>query len=173
MPMLPSGRHVGLSPHPLVQLLENASHFGNVHKVMALKSWSDLYPWIEVLFFLPEAKLEDRDTGELSDDSLAAPPGMVAVRSGYRLTAWEALAADWSEADRTAMREFLDGRAREHYGQYLDHVRGLQEKLRSAEGGALAQILATWHDVGVHPSQEEGWEEDGQARGDTSRRDAH
>jgi hypothetical protein len=112
--MLPSGRHIGLSPEPLVKLFENAANFGNVHKIMALKDVSDLYPWIDVLSFVTEAKLEDRAMGELADNALPAPPGMVAVRSGYRLCDWQAHASDWSAADRDAMREFLDGRTREH-----------------------------------------------------------
>lgn len=166
MPMLPSGRQVGLSPAPLVALLENADHFGNIHKVMALKSWDDLLPWIEVLFFVPHADSKDLETGQLSDDSLPAPPGLVAVRSGYRLSDWQAHTQGWSEADRAAMHEFLDRRAREHFEPHLAHARGLQEKLQEGEGGGLAQTLAGWHRLGIHPAQEEGWEEDGRSVGD-------
>jgi hypothetical protein len=98
---------------------------------MAIKNWVDLYPWVDVLFFAPEAKLEDIDAGELSDSSLPAPPGMVAARSGYRLSNWEAHASYWSEADRGAMREFLAGRAREHFEQHLDLRPFAQPKIKS------------------------------------------
>ena len=170
MPMLPSGRHIALSPEPLVELLENASLPGNVHKVMALKEWPDLHPWIDVIYLVPEGSPGVPNKGEFSDNSLPRPPGFVAVKAGYRLCDWEPHAADWSEEDRVAFSEALDGRARHHYAQHLDYARSLQEKLLAAEGGKLAQILAGWHKAGVHPAQEEGWREDGIAHGDSEAR---
>ena len=159
MPMLPSGRHIALSPKPLVELLENASAPGNVHKVMALKDWPDLYPWIDVIYLVPEGSPGARDKGEFSDNSLPRPPGWVPIKAGYRLCDWESHARDWSEEDRVAFSEVLDGRAREHYAQHLDYARGLQERLLASAGGVVPQILAWWYKEGVHPSQQEGWKE--------------
>ena len=41
---------------------------GQRAKVMVLKAWSDLYPWLEVLFFLPSGRLENlpRASGPIS-----------------------------------------------------------------------------------------------------------
>jgi hypothetical protein len=160
MPMLPSGRHIVLSPAPLVDLLERANQPGNVQKVMALKEWPELHPWIDVLYLLPEGAAGSRDDGAFSDNSLPAPPGMVAVKAGYRLNDWESRAAEWNDEDRVAMRQFLDERARGHYEQRLVAARDLQDKLRSPGAGFVTQVLAGWHDAGIHPAQEDGWEKD-------------
>jgi hypothetical protein len=71
------------------------------------------------------------------------------------------------------MLEFLDERACKHFEQHLEYARSLQAKLRSAGASFVSQVLAAWHDVGVHPAQEEGWPIDGEAAGERRRRDGH
>jgi len=153
MPMLPSGRHVGLSARPLVELLDHARHGDNAAKVMGLKVWNDLYPWLEVLVFLPVGP-PGTPPSPRADASLPAPPGLIAVHTGYRLADWQTCAALWSEADRKGMAAFLDGRAREHFALYLEQIRGVQEKLKAATGTTVVQL----------PAQQEG--------GDAQRNDA-
>lgn len=160
MPQLPSGRHVALSPEPLVDLLKHAARFGNVHKVMALKTWEDLWPWIEIVYFVPDAGEQERDGGELSDDSLPAPAGLTRVKGGYRVADWEQRAHEWSPDDRAALRADLDERARKHFRAHLAVARDIQRDMLEGRRGQLAQILAAFCHAGVHPAQEEQWIED-------------
>lgn len=125
---------------------------------MSLEEWPGLHPFIDVIYLLPEDSPGARARGDLSEDSLPAPPGMVAVKAGFRLNEWEKRASDWVEGDRTAMREFLAGRAREHYAQHIDAARKIQERLRSTDSGFEARVLAGWHTAGIHPSQDAAWE---------------
>lgn len=57
MPMLPSGRHIGLSPAPLVKLFENASHFGRFTLTqpayIAAKFGLDNFALVEPEFYEP------------------------------------------------------------------------------------------------------------------------
>jgi hypothetical protein len=161
MPMLPSGRQVGLSAKPLVELLDHAGHANNAPKVMALRAWDDLYPWLEVLFFLPAGSLGNLAPSQRADASLPAPPGLIAVHSGYRLADWQAGAAGWSEADRSAMAKFLDGRAREHFALYLEQIRSVQQKVKTATGAAVVQLFGEQESSGAARAEGEGEGEDG------------
>ncbi len=155
VPMLPSGRQVGLSAKPLVELLDHAGDGNNAPKVMALKAWDDLYPWLEVLLFLPKGRLGNLAPSQRADASLPAPPGLIAVHTGYRLADWQACAANWSEADRTALAKFLDGRAREHFALYLEQIRSVQQKLKTAPA-AVVQLFRGQESSGVPPTEGEG-----------------
>jgi hypothetical protein len=156
--MLPSGRQVGLSAKPLVELLDHVGDGNNAPKVMALKAWDDLYPWLEVLFFLPKGRLGNLAPSQRADASLPAPPGLIAVHTGYRLADWQACATGWSEADRTAMAKFLDGRAREHFALYLEQIRSVQYKLKTAVSAAVVPLFGRQENSAAPPAEGEGKE---------------
>jgi len=158
MPQLPGGRQIAISPEPLNALLMQANHFGNIHKVMAIKSVDDLLRYIDVLRLVPEADAggESLETN-FTSDSLPVPAGLVCVPSGHHLSDWKAYAADWPEEDKAAFLEFLSGRAAPLLDEYLEAVVSTQEKLRGAED-FLTKVLVGWWEAGCHPAQEEGWD---------------
>ena len=158
MPQLPSGRHVAININPLVALLREAENIGNVHKIMAIKTLADLDPYIEVIYLVPGADSEGSSDRDFRSDSLPVPPGLVQADSGYRVSDWDQLTADWSEADKTSFRQFLEGRGALLLQKGLDVALDVKKLLRNASSPAI-RILAGWCDAGCHPSQEEGWAE--------------
>ena len=50
MPQLPSGKHVAINSAPLHDLLAHADHFGNVHKILEIRTQTDMRRYIEVYF---------------------------------------------------------------------------------------------------------------------------
>lgn len=158
MPQLPSGRHVALMPTPLDKLLKEGRHFGNIHKVLAIKTEADVARFVDVLYLVPESEAGSQEgVLGLHDASLQVPPGMAFVPAGFRLSDWEKRAAGWSKEDRAAFREFLAGRCAPVLREWLDTVRTGQAKLRETDD-PLARLLVAWWDAGCHPAQEEGWE---------------
>lgn len=157
MPQLPSGRHVALLLMPLDKLLKEGSHFGNIHKVLAIKAEADLARYVDVLYLVPESEADSQE-GERSmhASSLPVPPGLAFVPAGFRLSEWEDRSG-WSEADRAAFREFLAGRGAPVLREWLDTVKEGQAKLHEMED-PLTRLLVAWWDAGCHPAQEEGWD---------------
>jgi hypothetical protein len=155
MPQLPSGRHIAITLNPLAALLDEADNSGNVHKIMAIKTLADLEPYIEVVYLLPEEEVVGSSESKFLSDSLPRPPGFVSVDSGFHVSEWDRMTADWSEADQASFREFLEGRAAPLLQQGLDAARNAQKLLRQAPS-PVTRILAGWCDAGCHPSQEEG-----------------
>jgi hypothetical protein len=158
MPQLPSGRHVAITLNPLAALLDEADNLGNVHKIMAIKTLADLDPYIEVVFLLPEEEVVGSSESEFLSDSLPRPPGFVSVDSGFHVSEWDKMTVDWSEADKTSFRKFLEGRAAPLLQQGLDAARNAQKLLHQVPS-PVTRILVGWCDAGCHPSQEEGWAE--------------
>lgn len=159
MPQLPSGRQVAISPAPLVALLDAANQPGNIHKILAIQSAQDLEQYIDVLFFIAEDETcEPVMQVAYRDEALPRPPGMVPVSSGHTLAAWGALTANWSDEDKVAMHDFLDTRAAPALNEYLEAVTKVQTHLRGADD-FLTKTLTLWWDAGIHPAQEEGWDE--------------
>ena len=159
MPQLPSGRQVALMPKPLDDLLKEGRQPGNIHKVMAIRTEADVHRYIDVHYLVPESEANGQEGAlPLHTASLQKPPGMAFVSAGYRLAEWEQRAADWSEEDRAAFRDFLAGRAAPVLREYLDIVKSGQARLRCTED-TLTRILVGWWDAGCHPAQEEGWAE--------------
>lgn len=160
MPQLPSGRHVAIDPYPLVELLDDASNPANVHKILAIDSLSKMMSWLEVDYFVtPEEANGDAIETKLGVGSLTPPPGLVALRTGCPLSRWEALAADWSEEDRAAMRSFLsESRIKDYMEHRLSVVRQQQQNLLTSDKFTV-RLIAGWWMAGIHPAQEEGWGE--------------
>jgi len=157
MPMLPSGRHVGLDPSPLVALLEEGHSPVNVHHLFAIRQWPDLWPWIEVVLFVPAEEAKDSPGLQMRADALPLPPGLVPRPSGFRLDDFETLQADWTADDRAAFARFLHERAAPAFARHLAKARAVQAVVREHAYGATETLIAWW-DAGVHPAQLEGWD---------------
>jgi hypothetical protein len=156
--MLPSGRQIAVTFTPLSDLLKAADSPFNVHKIMAIKEARDLHPYIDVLFFISEAEAARAHNENFLDTSLPRPPGLVPVESGFRLSDWDALTQDWSDEDKLAMREFLDGRARSLFDTGLEEVFTIQQALLASPGTMAGAFALMWQH-GCHPLQEE-WTDD-------------
>lgn len=156
MPQLPSGRQFALMPSPLDNLLKEGGHFGNIHKVLAIKTEADVARYVDVLYLVPESEAGSQEgVLGLNAHSLPIPPGMAFVPAGFKLSEWEDRSG-WSEADRAAFREFLAGRGALTLGEWLDTVKEGKAKLHETEA-PLTRLLVAWWDAGCHPAQEEGW----------------
>ena len=130
MPMLPSGRHVGLDPSPLVALLQEGHSPFNVRHLFAIRRWPDLWPWIEVVLFVPSDEAADSAGLRQRADALPLPPGLVPRPSGFRLDRFEDLQADWPDEDRAAFARFLDERAAPAFARHLEKARAVQAVVR-------------------------------------------
>lgn len=157
MPQLPSGRQVAINPIDLDDLVKNAENPANVHHLMAIKSEADLFPYIAVLYLLPEAEAHGRALDlEFRSDALPRPPGLVIVPSGFHLSDWDALTAEWTDEDIVAFRQFLETRAQPTITGWLECIRNAQRAL-SQSASPTIRILVAWWQAGIHPAQEEGW----------------
>lgn len=158
MPQLPSGRQVAVTFAPLTELLKAADSPFNSHKIMAIEQARDLWPYLSVLFLVPEADAADAPAAAFRDDALPRPPGLMPVDSGFRLSDWDALTQDWSGDDRAAMREFLETRAACLFDEGLELVRTTQRALLAAPGTMAGAFAIMWQQ-GCHPLQDD-WAED-------------
>ena len=153
MPMLPSGRHVAINRTPLLKLIDDATSVVNVHKVLPIRQKSDIYPYTEILWLIPEDQATAEQVKEsFLDGSLPRPPGLVAVQSGYRLSQSAAFSADWSAEDRQAFWDFIHIRADHLFADGLRMVLAAQKLVR-AEPDIYTRLMVGWWDAGVHPSQ--------------------
>lgn len=151
--MLPSGRHVAILRDSLSELLDNAEQATNVHKVLAIQGKADTYLYTDVLWLLPEGQAthEQVDSAFL-DGALPRPPGLVPVRSGYRLSQFADFAADWSDEDKVAFWEFINVRADHLFEESLALTVKVQNYLRTQSVGTT-KLQVAWWDAGVHPVQ--------------------
>lgn len=151
--MLPSGRHVAISRTPLLKLLDDAASVVNVHKVLTIRQKSDLYPFTEVLWLIPEGQATSEQVKEsFLDGSLPRPPGFVAVQSGYRLSQSDKFAVDWSDEDIKAFWDFIHVRADHLFKEGLAIALAAQ-KLVHAEPDRYTRLMVARWDAGVHPAQ--------------------
>lgn len=154
MPKLPSGRHVAIIRDSLNELLDGAENAANVHKVLAIHEKTDLYPFIEVIWLLPQAQASQKQIdAAFLDGSLPRPAGLVPVKSGYRLSQSAEFTADWSDEDKAAFWEFINVRADHLFDESLKLTAEVQNYLRTKSVGAT-KLLVEWWDAGVHPVQE-------------------
>lgn len=154
MPMLPSGRHVAFRLLPLNDLLADAVNILKVHKVLAIQSVEDLYPYVEIIWLIPEgeATATEIETSFL-DRSLPRPPGLVPVLSGFQLGQFGEFSKDWDQADKASFWEFIHGRAQPVFEEGLAKTREIQDILRTQAEG-YTKLMVMWWDAGVHPAQE-------------------
>jgi len=111
MPQLPSGRTVAIDPDPLITLIDDRNPLA-LHKVMAIRSVEDIFPYVELVYIVPASEAPVGSTQpKLHASALPCPPGHVVVESEKRMSDLSEVAAQCSEADRVAMDEFVSARA--------------------------------------------------------------
>ncbi len=151
MPQLSSGRHVGLDPSPLHQLLDRACDGIDAHELMALEAQPDLFAYINVLYFRQDA---GGRSYQLADQSTAPPVDLEPYPSGYDLTSIQEELCSWSSADRHAFVGFLnEERTNAFLEGLLAIVRDEQENLLQ-QPASIPGLLATWWKMGIHPLQD-------------------
>jgi hypothetical protein len=154
MPMLPSGRHVAILFQPLFDLLHDAINVVKVHKVLAIQHKKDVCPFVDVLWLVPEGEATEKQVeNAFLDGSLPRPPGLIAVRSGFRLSQFDEYAANWSVEDRKEFWEFIRGRSDFLFDEAMAKSAAVQKILRSQAEG-MTKLMVLWWDAGVHPAQE-------------------
>ena len=122
MPQLPSGRHVAIHAGPFEHLMQKVSEFALMREIVQMETISDVLAFVDVIFLVKSA-IESNDSSEysLADDSFTPPPGFIALNSGFKLSDWEEMAKNWSDEDRTAMRDFLESdRCKSYFQHYLE-----------------------------------------------------
>jgi hypothetical protein len=155
MPMLPSGRHVGLQDVSLEALIDQSVDGPFVHKLMAIESIEQLAPYVDVVYFRP------REDGALTAHKVAdrnhmPPAGLVQVPSGFTLATIRDELAAWSEADQAAFMDFLQSeRCRKYLDLLLARVTVVKQAILE-HGNFEQQVMAHWWQEGVHPLQTEG-----------------
>ncbi len=154
MPMLPSGRHIAFRLLPLHQLLDDPLTFIKVHKVLAIQTLEDLYPYAEIIWLIPEGGAS-KDQVDISflDDSLPRPPGLVPVLSGFLMGQFDEFMSEWVETDKAAFWEFIHGRSKPVFENALAQTRKMQHIVRSQAEG-MSKLMVMWWDAGVHPAQD-------------------
>lgn len=154
MPMLPSGRHIGLKRISLDRMIEDAVQGHSVHKLMAIESIEQLFTYIDVMYF----KLQENGAAtphQLADTRYVQPSDQVEVRSGFTLTTIREELGSWPEADQVAFFAFLDS---EHCQRYLNNQLTSVHSVKQAiltKGDAVPRLVASWWIAGVHPLQSE------------------
>jgi hypothetical protein len=154
MPMLPSGRHVAVDPAPLRELLSDPANAFNAHRIMAIRSVDDLFPWLSLIELVPAAKGAPANASAVAGVSASLPPGLVPRPTGRRLSDWRAEARAWTESDRTAMAQFIDERIRPHYAATLAGVHRSQEAMLASTHSLAGDLARMWQN-GAHPLQDE------------------
>lgn len=163
MPMLPSGRQVAIKIDPIHDLLDDAFNVFKVHKVLAIREKADIYPFIDVLWLLPQEEGEAADATESAflEKSLPRPPKLIPVSSGYCLSQHEKFAAGWSNEDKNAFWEFINIRAAHLFEEAIKKTAAVQDRLRKSSEGTT-RLMVEWWDAGVHPAQEDSDAQDGE-----------
>ena len=162
MPMLPSGRQVAIRINLMQELLDDAASILKVHKVLAIRDKTDIYPFTDVLWLKPQEHIAGVWTkSAFLEKSLPRPTELVPVSSGYRLSQHEKFAADWSDEDKNVFWEFINVRAAHLFEEALKHTVSVQELLRTRSEG-MTRLMVAWWDAGLHPAQEGAPVEEGE-----------
>jgi len=155
--MLPSGRKVAVDPSPFWRLLDGIDSPVNAHKIMAIRDWSGVLPWIDVLLLFDETDATAEIRRKAAEDGIhAVPHGMLGIRSGYRLDRWRDLAAEgkWSVDDVRAMEVFVDDSVHHQFERLVDKAAEAQRLLRENPQTDAGIFEAMWAQ-GVHPLQDQ------------------
>jgi hypothetical protein len=157
MPQLPSGKHAGIDPEPFFQLIKDAEEGKFVHRLMAIADVTHLLPYLEVIELTP---CVGHSGVSFSEDSNPRPVEFDKIATGVTLNHLEQLTGLWTPDDLAAFRAFIDEERNLHYRMSLLEVAIQTQKAIAKSGAFLPKLLAHWWLAGVHPAQEEGWDDD-------------
>lgn len=156
MPMLPSGRHVGIDSTLLQQLINEAETGIAVHKLMAVTTTGDLRKYVQLINLVPTQASDELFTSD-SKHSVSAPTNLKRVETGIRLSDTDQLASQFSAEDWAVFKMFLESpRVGDQFADWLKAVDETKQALLKSNSFA-ARVLAGMWQAGVHPGQAEGW----------------
>ena len=145
MPMLPSGRQVAITLSPLANMIAHVADGDNLKRILAIENPEGLYPYTEVNYLqTPESSQDIGLQTPFIPASLPRPENMIQVSSGLRVSDWEKLTADWTEPDKAAFREFLEGRAMVLFNNGMAEVARIKEaseRLERQRWDAVLRIM--------------------------------
>ena len=145
MPTLPSGRQVAIALTPLSDMISHVADGDNLKRILAVDRPEGLYPYTEVNYLqIPESPQDLGLQIPFILGSLSRPEDMILVSSGLRVSDWEELTARWSEPDKAAFREFLNGRAMVLFNNGMAEVarvRGAKERLERERWDAVLSVM--------------------------------
>lgn len=145
MPMLPSGRQVAITLTPLANMIAHVADGDNLKRILAIEKPEGLYPYTEVNYLqTPESSQGVGLQRPFIPESLPRPENMIQVSSGLRVSDWEELTADWTEPDKAAFREFLEGRAMVLFNNGIAEVarvREASERLERERWDAALRVM--------------------------------
>ena len=145
MPMLPSGRQVAITLTPLSNMIAHVADGDNLKRILAIENPEGLYPYTEVNYLqTPESSQDIGLQRPFIPESLPRPENMIQVSSGLRVSDWEKLTADWTEPDKAAFREFLEGRAMVLFNNGMAEVarvRSASERLERDRWGTILDVM--------------------------------
>lgn len=156
MPMLPSGQHVGVDPEPFLGLMREAYLPNKIHHLFSITDWQSLWPWLDVVKFVPADSPASPEDPNLSRDSNVLPNGLILQRTGFNLSQLSNVQSDWSAEDIVAFDSFLSDRAAQHFDVHVQTALNAQQTIRD-NGDAYSRTLAAWWDQGIHPAQDANW----------------
>lgn len=103
MPMLPSGRHTGITANRFACLADQYEETGKPEVLGHVHSDNDLKPFIDVLYFHAAPPIKTPKTSPRSQ----LPGELTPYPSGFTLATIEDEVRSWSEDDREAFHAFL------------------------------------------------------------------
>ncbi len=115
MPALPSGRHVVVGYSPQLRSWIKTVGMKHVHQYLCLEKPEHVYPWLEVMYLVPDEEGMPA-SNERIDTTRGAnlPVRHHSVNSGFTLGQWTALTKDWEEEDKVAMRTWVETEVRRY-----------------------------------------------------------
>lgn len=145
MPVLPSGRQVVITLIPLSDMIAHVADGDNLKRILAIENPEGLYPYTEVNYLQnPESSQDIGLQIPFISESLPRPENMVLVSSGLRVSDWEELTANWTEPDKAAFSEFLEGRAMVLFNNGMAEVarvREAKERLERERWNAALRLM--------------------------------
>jgi hypothetical protein len=145
MPMLPSGRQVAITLAPLADIIAHVADGDNLKRILNIENPEGLYPYTEVNYLqMPECFGDTGLQTPFVQGSLPRPENMVVVSSGLRVSDWDTLTADWTEADKASFREFIEGRAMTLFNNGMAEVarvRDAKERLERERWDAVLSVM--------------------------------
>jgi len=117
----------------------------NLKRILAIENPEGLYPYTEVNYLqTPESPQDIGLQKPFVPESLQRPENMIQVSSGLRVSDWEELTANWTEPDKAAFREFLEGRAMVLFNNGMAEVarvREASERLERQRWDAALRVM--------------------------------
>lgn len=156
MPQLPSGKHFALDPSPLQKVVSEAYDGLAAHELMAIENIDQLFSHINVLYFRPAE--ETPYSLPFAKFSIVPPDGLEPYFSGFNLISIQDEFDSWDHEDQKAFVKFLNEKRTNNFLEdLLETVKEYQGQL-TKHPSTLQGMLALWWKLGIHPLQDDEYE---------------